>query len=103
MARMLRVLGADVAGPAATVADAERLVAEQIPDVAIVDVNLRDGEPSNALIDRLWEQRIPVVVVTGYTTASLPPGRVEAILQKPVSVERFLAILRPILARQTDR
>jgi hypothetical protein len=28
---------------------------------------------------------------------------VEAILQKPVSEERFLAVLRPIVARLTDR
>lgn len=92
-----------MAGPAATTADAERLVAEQTPDVAIIDINLRDGERSNDLIDRLHEQRIPVVVVTGYTTVSLPPGKAEAVLQKPVSVETFLAILRPILARQTAR
>jgi DNA-binding NtrC family response regulator len=103
MKRLLRVLGADVAGPVATVADAERLLAEHTPDVAIVDIHLRDGERSDGLIDRLHVQRIPVVVVTGYATASLPPGRVEAILQKPVSVETFLAILHPILARQRDR
>jgi DNA-binding response OmpR family regulator len=103
MKRLLDVLGADVAGPAATIADAERLVAERIPDVAIVDLNLRDGERSIDLIDRLHEQRIPVVVVTGYTTDSVPLGNVEAILQKPVGVERLLEIIRPILARQTDR
>ena len=103
MKRMLRVLGADVAGPAASTADAEHLLAERTPDVAIVDINLRDGERANGLIDRLREQRIPVVVVTGYTDVSLPAGKVEAILQKPVSMERFLAILRPIIARKTDR
>jgi DNA-binding response OmpR family regulator len=103
MKRLLRVLGADVAGPAASIADAERLLAERTPDVAIVDINLRDGERANGLIDRLREQRIPVVVVTGYTDASLPPGKAEAILQKPVSVQTLLAILHPILARQTDR
>jgi DNA-binding response OmpR family regulator len=101
--RLLRTLGADVAGPAATVVDAERLVAERTPDVAIVDVNLRDGERANHLIDRLHEQRIPVVVITGYTAASVPPGKVEAILQKPVSVETFLAVLRPIIARKKNR
>ena len=101
--RLLRTLGADVAGPAATIADAERLVAERIPDVAIVDINLRDGERANHLIDRLHEQRIPVVVITGYTEVALPPGKVEAILQKPVSVEKFLAILCPIIARQKER
>ena len=42
--RLLRTLGADVAGPAATIVDAERLVAERTPDVAIVGINLRDGE-----------------------------------------------------------
>ena len=103
MKRLLRVLGADVAGPAASIADAERLLAERTADVAIVDINLRDGERANGLIDRLREQRIPVVVVTGYTDVSLPTGKVEAILQKPVSMERFLAILRPIIARRTDR
>jgi DNA-binding NtrC family response regulator len=103
MKRLLRTLGADVAGPAATIADAELLVAERTPDVAIVDINLRDGERAYNLIDRLQEQRIPVVVVTGYTAVSLAPGKAEAILQKPVSIEQFLAILRPIIARQTDR
>ena len=106
--RLLRTLGADVAGPAATMVDAERLVAERLvaertPDVAIVDINLRDGERANPLIDRLHEQRIPVVVITGYTAVALPPGKVEAILQKPVSEEKFLAILCPIIARQKER
>lgn len=101
--RLLRALGADVAGPAATIADADRLVAERTPDVAIVDINLRGGERANDLIDRLHEQRIPVVIITGYTAVSLPSGQAEAILQKPVSVEKFLAVLRPIIARQRDR
>ena len=101
--RLLRALGADIAGPAATTADAERLVAERAPAVAIVDINLRDGERANALIDRLQQQRIPVVVITGYTAVSLPPGKVEAILQKPVSVEKFLEVLRPIIARQMNQ
>jgi DNA-binding response OmpR family regulator len=101
--RLLRAMGADVAGPAATIADAERLVAEGTPEVAIVDINLRDGEQANTLIDRLREQRIPVVVITGYTAVALRPGKVEAVLQKPVSVEKFLAILCPIIARQRNR
>jgi|SRR6267154_1438552 CheY-like chemotaxis protein len=100
---LLRVLGADVAGPAATSADAERLVAERNPDVAIVDINLRDGEQANDLIDRLHERGIPVIVLTGYAVVSLGPGKVEAILQKPASKEQLLAILRPIIAQKMDR
>ena len=92
-----------MAGPVATIVDAELLVAERTPDVAIVDVNLRDGELANPLIDRLYEQRIPVVVITGYTAVALPAGKVEAILQKPVSEDKFLAILCPIIARQKER
>jgi CheY-like chemotaxis protein len=108
MKTLLRVLGADVAGPAATTADAERLVAERrvaerTPDVALVDINLREGERANNLIDRLHEQGIPVIVLTGYAVGSLPPGNAEAILQKPVSKEQLLAILRPIIAQQMDR
>ena len=103
MKTLLRVLGADVAGPAATTADAERLVAERTPDVAIVDINLRDGERANNLIDWLYEQRIPVIVLTGYAVVSLPPGTAEAILQKPVSKEQLLAILHPIIAQHMDR
>jgi DNA-binding NtrC family response regulator len=101
--RLLRALGADVAGPAATIPDADRLVAERTPDVAIVDINLRGGERANDLIERLHKQRIPVVVITGYTAVSLPPGQAEVVLQKPVSVETFLGVLRPIIARQRDR
>jgi CheY-like chemotaxis protein len=103
MKTLLRVLGADVAGPAATTADAERLVAEHAPDVAIVDIHLRDGERANNLIDRLHEQGIPVIVLTGYAVVSLPPGKAEAILRKPVSKEQLLASLRPIIAQKMGR
>jgi DNA-binding NtrC family response regulator len=100
---LLHVLGADVAGPAATTADAERLVAARTPDVAIVDIHLRGGEKANDLIDRMHEQGIPVIVLTGYAVVSLAPGKAEAILQKPVSKEQLLAILRPIIARKMGR
>ena len=101
--RLLRALGADVAGPAATTADAERLVAERAPAVAIVDINLRDGERSDGLIDRLHQQRIPVVIVTGYTAVSLPAGKAEAVLQKPVGMKELLAALQPVIARKAGR
>ena len=37
----LAELGMDVSGPAATTAEAKRLVAEHMPSVAVVDVNLK--------------------------------------------------------------
>src|SRR6266404_8330872 len=82
---LFRSLGADVAGPAATTAEADRLVAERTPDVAIVDINLRDGERANNLIDRLQEQRIPVIVVTGYAISTSRKGRGHSECPRPSS------------------
>ena len=103
MKGLLRVLGAEVVGPAATTVEAERLIAERTPDVAIVDINLRHGETSSNLIDRLLERHVPVIIVTGYAAVSLPTRKVEAILEKPVSKEQLLEKLRPIVARSMDR
>ena len=92
---LLELWGADVIGPAATTADAERMASERRPDVAIVDINLRGGERSYGLIDRLYDQGIRVVVITGYADAALPPSKAAVILQKPVSEDQLLANLRP--------
>ena len=54
----LQACGADVAGPFATVADAEGAVSERAPDAALVDFNLRGGERAISLIDRLHDQAL---------------------------------------------
>jgi DNA-binding NtrC family response regulator len=91
---LLESWGAEVLGPAATTAEAERLTAERRPDVAIVDINLRRGERSDGLIDQLHERGIRVVVMTGYADASVPQGKAAAILQKPMREDLLLASLR---------
>jgi CheY-like chemotaxis protein len=91
---LLQALGADVTGPVATTADAERLVSERAPDVALVDFNLRDGERAHGLIDRLQDQGIRVVVTTGYADLPLARGKGVAILQKPINEAQLLASLR---------
>lgn len=95
MKDLLRSLGADVAGPVATAADADRLIAGQAPDVALVDFNLRGGERADGLIDRLHDQGIRVIVTTGYADVPLASGKVVAILPKPISEAQLLATLRP--------
>jgi DNA-binding response OmpR family regulator len=55
---LLQMFGADVAGPVATTAEAERLISHA-PDVALVDVNLRGGEQAYGLIDELHCSRRP--------------------------------------------
>jgi CheY-like chemotaxis protein len=91
----LEAWGAEIVGPVATTDDAMRLVSERPPDVALVDVNLRNGEKSYGLIDRLHQQGIRIVVMSGYADVSPAKGKVAAILQKPMREELLLASLRP--------
>ena len=93
---LLESWGAVVSGPAATTADAERLVCERAPAVALVDINLRDGEQSYCLINQLHEQGISVVVVSGYADVSPAVGKATAILQKPIREDVLLASIRRV-------
>jgi CheY-like chemotaxis protein len=90
---LLEELGVRVAGPAATPAEAERLLAARKPDVAIVDINLK-GEMAYGLIDRLNEHGVRVVVISGYAIPQVAQSKVAAVLQKPFSAKALLAILR---------
>ena len=92
---LLESWGADVLGPAATSAEAEHMISERAPNVAIVDITLRGGEQSHSLIDRLCDKGIRVVVATGDADVSLPLGRAAAILHKPMKEDALLASLRP--------
>jgi DNA-binding response OmpR family regulator len=98
LTRLLETLGADVAGPAATSADAERLISRGIVDVALVDINLRDGELSYDLIGQLHDQGVRVVALTGNDDGLPVLDKVAAILQKPVREERLVATLRQLRA-----
>ena len=91
---LLEARGATVDGPVATTADAMRLVSASRPDVAVVDISLRDGELSYELIDWLRDRSIRIVVLTGYSDISLQEGKVSIILQKPVREDVLIASLR---------
>jgi CheY-like chemotaxis protein len=93
---LLEAWGAEVVGPAATADDARRLISGCIPDVALVDINLRHGERSYGLVDEMRELGVPVVLITGY--ANVPPvkDKAAAILQKPFDDRHLLATLRAV-------
>lgn len=97
---LLRALEAEVLGPVATVAEAERLISEQMPDASIVDFNLRGGELANGLIDKLNELGIRVIVISGYASVPIAPGKAAAILQKPLVESQLLAALRPLAGQK---
>lgn len=92
--RLLQAYGAETIGPVATVAEALRLISEQAVDVALVDINLRNGEQSYGLIDLLHDKGIRTIVLTGYADAPLARGKVSAILQKPIADKRLIESLR---------
>jgi CheY-like chemotaxis protein len=95
MKSQLLALEADVVGLVATTAEAERSIAEHVPDVALVDFNLRGGERPYQLIDRLHDAGVRIVIISGYANVALN-GKVEAILQKPVSEEQLIATLQQL-------
>jgi CheY-like chemotaxis protein len=97
--RLIEDLGATVSGPAPTAAEAERLIAEQTPDIALVDIKLRGDELSYGLIDDLHRRGVRVIVASGY---AVPPDRREKIaanLKKPFAVPDLLAALRQVASR----
>ena len=95
---LLEELGMVVAGPAAPLAQAERLLGANDPQMAIVDINLK-GEMAYGLIDRLHAEGVQVVVISGYAVPQIAQGKVQAILQKPFSAKSLLGILRQAAGR----
>jgi DNA-binding NtrC family response regulator len=93
---LLRSFDAEVDGPVATTADAEHLISEHVPDAAVVDINLRQGERSYGLIDRLIGKGVPVVVTSGYSELPMVPAKAH-ILEKPISEEKLISILRSVV------
>jgi CheY-like chemotaxis protein len=95
---ILEGLGAGVAGPVATAAEAQVLIAERIPDMAFADIKLQEGELAYDLIDYLHQRGSRVVVISGYAVLPQRLWNVAAILQKPFSETDLLATLRRVIS-----
>ena len=98
---LLILLGASVIGPAATVAEAQSLIVQYLPDVALVDFHLRGGEQSNSLVISLREQGVPAIMLSG-SFDSLAPATSVTLLEKPVSEAMLLAHLSPIARKNAN-
>jgi CheY-like chemotaxis protein len=98
MKGVLEQLGMYVLGPAATMAEARRLLATHRPRAALVDVNLR-GEMAWDLIDDLREQGIDVVVMSGYALPDTSRGRPLTHLQKPFDAAELMTALCAIVGK----
>jgi len=80
----LEEAGAKVLGPVSRSDEAKPLIVPGQLDAAVVDINL-GPEPSFDLAQRLKEERIPFVFMTGYDRSAIPSDYASAPrLQKPI-------------------
>jgi DNA-binding response OmpR family regulator len=107
VASLLQACAADVAGPVATTADADRLIDGRLPDVALIDIHLRAGERADELIARLHDQGVRVVVTSGDPSRLGTRVKADATLSKPFSEEELIAAVMParaaLVARRTTQ
>ncbi len=95
--RSLTASGAEIVGPAPTVAAAAALAnAPGRLDGAVLDINLR-GQMVYDVADMLLERRVPVVFTTGYDGTTIP-SRYDLVprFEKPVDPQR---VFRSLLGR----
>lgn len=95
VASLLQACAAEVVGPVATTADAYRLIAGRLPDVALVDVHLRAGERADDLIAHLHDQGVRVVVTSGDSGRLGIRVTVATALTKPFSEAELIAAVMP--------
>lgn len=98
LAERLADMGYVVLGPAATMDDAEALVAERTPDIALLDSGV-GGQSSTPLAATLAARGVAVGFCTGFDKIrDLPPELCDApVLVKPVSDAALVAILKQLL------
>ena len=95
---MLRDMGCEIVGSAASVDEALELGRTLALDFAILDLNI-DGEASYPVADVLEARGIPCLFATGYALSSLPERFTpHAAIAKPFMVEELRGALRRLLA-----
>lgn len=95
---MLSQLGADVVGPAYTIASALALAGEEVFDCALLDVNLRGEriDPVTGILDR---RGIPYALATGYSGSILEPWPQAPIVAKPYFARQVEEVLELLVSR----
>jgi CheY-like chemotaxis protein len=99
MQTLLEEQGAHVMGPASTLAEAKALLAQQTPDLAVLDVNL-NGEYVFPIAYELQGLNVPYLFATAYADDDrlFPSGTTHAPrLAKPVLPNALLTQLKRLL------
>lgn len=99
LATQLEDAGYQVCGTAGKTDAAMEIIARCPPDIALLDVNLGQGETSCDIARSLMALNIPFAFLSGYTKTSLPPVFADVpILSKPCpfeTVQEMIARLVP--------
>ena len=101
IAHTLEELGAEVVGPAGSVADALLLVQDEDSriDAAVLDINLRD-ERVFPVAEALIARGVPFVFATGYDASVIPSAYAAAPrCEKPVNKTSLVRILAQHLGK----
>jgi ActR/RegA family two-component response regulator len=99
LAREIGRRGGQVVGPFRDVAESLAALDSAPPDCALVDVNLGDG-PDFDLPERLREQNVPFMFVTGYDQATIPKDFSDVTrIDKPADIRRVGQMLVRLLGR----
>lgn len=97
IARCLTEAGFAVCGPAASAAEALRLLAHDEVGAVVLDVGLRDGS-CEEVATLLTGRGTPFVVITGYGRDELAPAlRTAPLIAKPFRTDRLVLEVRRLL------
>ena len=94
---MLQELGCDEVVLAGSVGQALSAIEERMPDLAVLDVNLR-GEMVLPVAERLARDNVPFAFATGYNNSGmLATWRAYPLVQKPFGMPELEAALKEAL------
>lgn len=94
VADILQEAGCTVVGPAYDVRTALRLFDHDIPDAAVLDINLGRDETSAPVADALERAGVPFIYATGYGAAALRvKDRHKPRIDKPFDKQSLLRML----------
>lgn len=93
--------GHSVVGIADSISTALEVVEADVPDMALVDVNLVGGESGIALAEKLREHQIPVLLATGNCPPELASQVAVGCLSKPFASCELLSAVTIIAQLKT--
>ncbi len=101
MKGMLTRLGADVVGPFVDIETALAAINTQDVDMALLDINLGDGNTSFPVADALKAKGKPFAFVTGYGSAGVIPDRFQTVetVAKPVAPAQIEWLVEDVLPK----